>query len=594
MSRTIAAFASVLVVVATTAVTARQQNDGQVAQEDQVVSIKNGSALERLIQEVQAHDMSRVAAAAAPALAAPGQRRRGIDIQPWLRAQYFRNHPEARVLAVAGAPDPTGGLPLALESLQAWMLRHQDTLLPDAAPQPAPAVKAAVGKNTRVSGNNTTPMSESDIRINIGNPNQVISASNNIGQSHQAQFFSADGGATWRQTTLPLLSSDSLHSDPTVGWTSDGTAWATTIGISASTTVLQMRSYRSRDGGRTWTFDATFSGQQTSADKQMMWVDRSSASPFQDNIYVIWHNNRPAFVNRRDSTGWHVPIPVSGAETTGTAIGSDITTNAAGEVFAVWPDTGSQNLFFVKSINGGANYTGPVVIARTFASFQIGVPSFANRSLLVGVSIAAFRNATRNDVYVAWADLSGEAGCNSPFDEPGSDINSPCRSRIWFTRSIDGGANWEVARQVNPSPGRSDQFNQKIAVDPQSGVLGIIYYGTGTGAARRKTDVFFQASANNGTTWSAPTKVTTAMTDETTRNADLGNQYGDYNGLTVARGVFLPCWTDRRDNRAESIYTARITVTAGAAGAPMINIAGQYEEPAKKQPAAAGAGSDRE
>src|SRR5206468_9190589 len=130
-------------------------------------------------------------------------------------------------------------------------------------------------------------------------------------------------------------------------------------------------------------------GNQTQADKQLMWVDRSAASPHKDTIHVIWHNGRPAFVNRRTATGWNAPIQVSGDETTGTAIGSDITTNAAGDVFAVWPDTGSQTLFIVKSIDGGATFrgphsnAGPEAVARTFGSFQIAVPSFAKRAMLI-------------------------------------------------------------------------------------------------------------------------------------------------------------------------------------------------------------------
>ena len=50
---------------------------------------------------------------------------------------------------------------------------------------------------------------------------------------------------------------------------------------------------------------------------------------------------------------WQAPIQVSGAETTGTAIGGDVKTNSAGDVFAFWPDTGSRNLFVAKSTNGG-------------------------------------------------------------------------------------------------------------------------------------------------------------------------------------------------------------------------------------------------
>ena len=529
--------------------------------------IQAGSELAKLAAEVEQHPVAKMAAAVH---AQPGRRIRS-DIPAWLRAHYFRNHPHVlAAVAAPGAPvDPTGGLPLALDNLYVWMLLHQN-LQPSPAPAALAAAPVTVGPNMRISGQNDSPRSESDIRISFVDSKHIIAASNNIGNGRQAQFYSTDGGASWGQTTLPLLSGDSLHSDPTVDWTSDGTAWATTIGIGAGTTNLQMRSYKSTDGGQNWTFDGTFSGNQTSADKQMMCVDHGSSSTFRDTIHVIWHNDQPAYVNRRTpgATGtWQTPLRVSGSETTGTAIGSDITTNSAGEVFAVWPDTGSQNVFFVKSTDGGAIYSQPKPIGKTFGSFQIRVPAFNERGALIGVSIAAFRDANRNDIYVTWVDLAGDPGCDTPTSEPGTDVTSSCKSRVWFTRSMDGGANWDSPKMINPLPERTDQFNQKLAVDPETGVLGVIYYQTGTGPDRKKTDIMFQLSGNNGGTWSTPTtKVTTARSDETTGSADLGNQYGDYNGLSVVKGVFFPCWTDRRSNQSEEIYTAKITFTKTEAG----------------------------
>ena len=534
--------------------------------EGQREKVRPGTELARLIAEVQQHP---VAALANVNTTATGHRIRS-DIPAWLRAHYMRNHPH--VLAAAQAKDPTGGFPLALDSLYVWMLGHQE-LQPSPAPRFLAAAQVNVGPNLRISGQSTGARSESDIRIDYGNAKRIIAASNSLGDGRQAQFFSSDGGASWGQTSLPLLAGDSLHSDPTVDWTSDGVAWATTIGISAGSTSLQMRSYQSVDGGQTWTFDGTLSGNQTSADKQMMWVDRSPTSPNRDTIYVVWHNDQPAFVNRRTSAGWQTPIRVSGPETTGTAIGSDITTNAFGDVFAVWPDTGSQQLFLVKSTDGGVSFGQPAKIGKTFSSFQIRVPAFAERGALIGVSIAAFRNASRDDVYVSWVDLSGEPGCDSATSEPGSDVNSTCKSRVWFVRSQNGGTSWGTPLKVNDSADASDQFNQKLSIDPESGNLGLVYYSTGTGADRKKTNLVFQFSADNGATWSTPpTVVTTKMTDETVASADLGNQYGDYNGLSAVKGVFFPSWTDRRDNQSEAIYTAKIKLVRNTAGAVVASV----------------------
>jgi len=54
------------------------------------------------------------------------------------------------------------------------------------------------------------------------------------------------------------------------------------------------------------------------------------------------------------------------------------------------------------------------------------------------------------------------------------------------------------------------------------------------------------------------------MTDETTPDANLGNQYGDYEGIDARGGIVHPIWTDRRARVAtldEETFTATITTT---------------------------------
>ena len=514
--------------------------------EEQLAAVKAppGSALERLVRANQDFSALRKEEASD-----------GLPIPLWLRAAWRKAHPEGNY----SESNPTGGYPLVLKEAVEWM-RHHPSLRP--GPREAdvaePALKATAGANVRISGP-TGPRSESDIRINFKNPMRIIAASNNLeGSGRQAQFYSSTGGATWGQTTLTLAADDAFNSDPTVDWTSDGVAWSTTIGINNSFSRLSIRSYRSADGGATWTFDGTVSGSHTSADKQMQWIDHSATSPFKDNVYVIWHNDDPAFVNRRTATGWKTPLKVSGAESTGTAIGGDVKTNSAGHVFAFWPTTGNRKVFVAKSTNGGASFARPVQIATTFDGFDIGVPSFNRRRALIYVSGGAYRTARKNNVYAAWTDLSGAAGCNSPANEPGANAASACKTRIWFSRSTNGGTTWSAPRMINNRAGKTDQYNQWLAVDETNGRIGIMYYDTVGDATRRTTNVWFQSSANDGTTWSVPLKVSTARTDETGGGAELGNQYGDYNGLSGFMGRFFPSWTDRRGGAREGIWTAPI------------------------------------
>jgi len=514
-----------------------------------------GSPLARLIAAHQ--DLSRLR---------PEEARDRRGLPPWLRALWREAHPEATY----SAADPTGGYPLVLKEILEWMESHPDLRPGRAAPASPPRLgaRATSGPERRISGAVPNPRSESDIRIDFRDPQKVVAASNDISASgRQAVFYSADGGATWGQTSLPLVSGDLLHSDPTVEWTSDGSAWSATLGIHGA--ALRLRVYRSTDHGATWTFDSTASGAQTNVDKEMLWVDHADGSPYKDTLYAVWHNGDPVCVNRRPAGGsWQAPLQVSGAETTGTGIGADVKTNARGDLFVLWPDTGSRRLYTVKSSDGGASFGAPVAVAETFGAYDIGIPAMNLRRALIYVAAGAYRTAVDDDVFAAWTDLSGASGCTAPPDEPGGNAGSACKSRVWFARSTDGGATWAAAAMVNPAAATSDQLNPWLAVDEATGTLALVYYDTAGDPTRRTGGVWYQSSYDRGATWSAPFKLTSAATDETTGIADSVNQFGDYNGLSGYAGVFLPSWTDRRSGAYEEIWTAGVADACTPPGPP--------------------------
>jgi hypothetical protein len=417
--------------------------------------------------------------------------------------------------------------------------------------------------NLRLSGAQTGSRSESDIRFNYQNLQQIIGSCNDLSSSTMEMFYSTNGGQTWSQTNLPTYSGDSFQSDPAVDWTSDGTAWALTIGVISNPPLdANVRCFKSVNQGATWTFDSNLSPTNTQTDKASIWVDHSASSPYHNNIYAIWHDGNPTFVATRNGPGgtWNTPVQVTGTESQGTTDGGDVKTNAYGDVFAFWPSSGTQQLFVAKSTNGGTSFGTPVQIATTFGSFWYPIPAQAERNVLIYVTAGAYRTATIDNVYACWHDLAGGSGCNTTSDAPGSNASSSCVNRIWFTRSTDGGTTWETPWKINDQNALNDQFFPRMICDETSGILMVVYYDTIGDTDRVHTDIWMQTSTDNGQTWSAATRVTTSESDEATATAN-GNQYGDYIGMTGSAGNYFPCWTDSR-NDIEEIWGAPLTTTS--------------------------------
>ncbi|HXO28384.1 MAG TPA: sialidase family protein, partial [Thermoanaerobaculia bacterium] len=233
-----------------------------------------------------------------------------------------------------------------------------------------------------------------------------------------------------------------------------------------------------------------------------------------------------------------------------------------GEVFGFYPDNGSQGLYVAKSINGGASFAAPVKIGTTFGAFEFGIPADNNRMVAINATGGAYRSAAKNNVYVAWTDLSGDPGCTSG-SGPGSNASSTCKTRIFFSRSTDGGSTWSTAVKINNQAGLNDQFLPWMAVDETNGGIAIAYYDTAGDSTRTSANIYYQSSSDGGQSWGAAFKVTTAATNETTAGEDSAFQFGDYIGLDGIAGMFFPSWTDRRSGGKEEIWTAAILDAQG-------------------------------
>ncbi len=93
--------------------------------------------------------------------------------------------------------------------------------------------------------------------------------------------------------------------------------------------------------------------------------------------------------------------------------------------------------------------------------------------------------------------------------------------------------------------------------------MSLSWYDTRNDPSHQSTDVFYARSTDGGLSFSANLKVTTAPTNETCCGADLGNQYGDYEGIAALNGKVHPVWTDRRasvESLDEEVFSATIAI----------------------------------
>ncbi len=408
---------------------------------------------------------------------------------------------------------------------------------------------AAFRADNELQLNQVLGANELTVEVNHTNPDQVIAGSNNNGG--QEMYFSSDGGQSWTiQGTLP-----NTCCDPTVGWSSDGSvAYA-----AALSGPIGVSFWRSFDAGQTWVdrIDITPNG----SDKEWLHVDISDASAFQDSIYLTYHNGNVMQFARSTDGGASFDITAFPGENTG--IGSDITTTSNGDIYYGYGAFGAQAITVLKSTDGGDSFTSSD-IASTNGSFDWPIPAMDSRNAWIYVTMDSDRTGGTFDgsVYAAWTDVTAP--------ESGNPADNHTVVNVAYSR--DGGATWNIS---NPHPTDDtdsvDRFNQWMTVD-EFGTVHAVFYDTRNSLNRTGTDLYYSFSTDGAQTWSEPERVSSA----TSANLTDGQEWGDYNGISVVGEKIVTVWTDNRDGppNAKDGFAATLinagaspSFTLGAAGA---------------------------
>ncbi len=417
------------------------------------------------------------------------------------------------------------------------------------------------GPDVLLIGGGTTTQSENSVFVDPNN-NQTALVSNNstLGSSVQGTnaLFSFDGGATWTGGTGGAGGNNS--GDPAAAISLGGTSYIGHIapGFKQGVSI-------SNDNGATWSVSSV-SAAAGFLDKNHLWVDNSSVSAFQGNVYSSWTNfggaaNNQIEISRSTNNGttWSAPLNISAGVAAGSHNqGVNIQTGPNGEVYAVWAIYDSwpareNAIGFAVSNDGGVTYGAPTRIhnniqgVRWQPGFPIANPHGKNMrsNSFPGMAVDISGGPNNGNIYVVWANV-GIPGINT-----GTDVS------IYMMTSTDGGVTWSTPVKVNTDPAGNVQYFPWITCDPVNGNLSVIFYDD-RNVGGTDVEAWVADSTDGGLTWS-DFRVSDVSFTPAPIPGLAGGYMGDYLGISANSGNVYPVWTDNRTGTVLT-YTSPYTL----------------------------------
>jgi hypothetical protein len=324
-------------------------------------------------------------------------------------------------------------------------------------------------------------------------------------------------------------------------------------------------------------------------DKPMLEVDRSTASPFEDNVYFCWTKfqgfGRSKIYFAR-STNHGASFTRGHIVSDGNVQGCDIAVEHDGDLYVSWRSfagpgaSGSDGMRMVRSSDGGATFSRPRRIATFIpyapnqagqrdcgdGPFYCGDPGFVFHRVPLEPRITADQTGTVAGVFATWNAVSPESivASRSPYYSAGP--GRVGRSLVYVAKSTNDGRSWSPGRPVDPS--RSDPGHQYFGAVWQDNRTDDAYsrqlpignrldaQGRAVSSGRDVTGTY-AAVSEDGVHW-VPVGMISDQTHQPQKEMfgarDVPFQ-GDYNWVAVADGngaaagglFAYMVWTDNRE-----------------------------------------------
>lgn len=404
-------------------------------------------------------------------------------------------------------------------------------------------------------------------------------------------YLTEDFGKTWKKT----FEEYSLM-DPTCAYGPDGTAYLQAFNLDG---YLQNQTYRSADGGRTWTGPV----KNIRSDRPYLTVDHTSGQ-FRGRIYshgqtsgtgsldagpgmsgIRLHASVDGGRTFQDAVHRHsVPPRRTQAPGNGVVLSDGTLVICFVELKDFWnadntyqlrdSDPGRSNgtLRVVTSSDGGRSLSAATTVSDAYLHVYPWRPA---AGFIPWIAADSTSGTFKDRLYVVWSDRRSG------------------RDEILFSYSNDKGRSWSkpVALNDDRTPEKRgagpDHFMPVVAVN-SSGVVGVSWYDRRDHPDNRGWDIRFTASLDGGDTWAPNVRVSEQANTFTSKTVWpvvlpfhpvvspggpasielwVNNMWlygGDTTGIaTDAKGAFHVAWADNRTDTLQ-LWTSAVAVTGKA------------------------------
>ena len=311
--------------------------------------------------------------------------------------------------------------------------------------------------------------------------------------------------------------------------------------------------------------------QTTFSDKEQIWADNASSSPFFGNVYVCWANfvgqekgnAAPAqlqvAVSSDGGDTWSSPHPIGAAANNGQrnpVDGCTVRTASDGTayVFGIGTVSSGGHASFElmsTSTNGGGSWSSPTPVAGPVT--QPGLfDSVLGRPTIDGIAGARSDLAPAPSVDIANGAPTGSDATNRiVMSYVSGSIN---QQHVFFTESANGGNTWSTPTPVET--GATDHgYYAAPAISPDGKNVYVVYnafttpYRNNTTDSRSLVGVFLKASVGSSGT-GAFTEIHRGASGDprgSSQNNLVGEFLGDYVYATASRTYGAAVWNDARN-----------------------------------------------